>query len=107
MSEQDAVHLVRRATALAEPRGLWQSSARVAEILQSVEQPPLIVHTRPVLDMDDEQFFQFCQLNGDLRIERTAQGDIVIMPPAGGSSSRGNAKLIGQFERWAEQDGTG
>ena len=38
-----------------------------------IGQEPLVVHTRPVIDMDDEQFFQFCQLNRDLRIERTAE----------------------------------
>ena len=69
-----------------------------------LEQEPVIVHTRPVLDMDDEQFFQFCQLNRDLQIERTAEGDIVIMPPEGG---RGSSKLMRLFGTWAERDGSG
>ena len=40
---------------------------------------PVLIHTRPAIEMDDEQFFQFCQLNRDLRIERSAEGDIIIM----------------------------
>jgi Uma2 family endonuclease len=57
--------------------------------------------------MDDEQFFQLCQLNRDLQIERTAGGDIVIMAPESGSSGRGSTKLNALFDQWAERDGTG
>jgi Uma2 family endonuclease len=53
-----------------------------------IGQEPLIVHTRPVIEMDEEQFFQFCQLNRDLRIERSAEGDIIILAPEGGSTGR-------------------
>lgn len=68
---------------------------------------PLILHTVPEWDTDGEQFYRFCQANPDLRIERTSEGDLVIMPPAGGSSGHGNIKLAFFFERWASQDGTG
>ena len=73
----------------------------------SLLEQPLVVHTRPVLEMDDEQFFQFCQLNRDLQIERTADGDITIMAPEAGSSGRGSSKLNALFNQWAERDGTG
>jgi Uma2 family endonuclease len=72
-----------------------------------VEQAPLVVHTRPVIDMDEEQFFQFCQLNRDLQIERTAEGDIIIRASKAGSSGRGSSKLNAVFEQWSERDGTG
>lgn len=42
-----------------------------------------------------------------LRVERTAEGEIIIMPPAGGGSSRRNLKITTQLGLWAEQDGTG
>src|SRR5436190_8436496 len=72
-----------------------------------IEQEPLVVHTRPVIEMDEEQFFQFCQLNRDLQIERTAEGDILIMTPEGGSSGVGSGRLTATFVVWAERDGTG
>src|SRR5438105_3142625 len=71
------------------------------------EQEPLIVHTRPAIDMDDEQFFQFCQLNRDLQIERTAEGDIIIMAPEAGSSGLGGSELLLSIGSWAKRDGTG
>ncbi len=79
----------------------------MAENASLVEQEPLVVHTRPVLDMDDEQFFRFCQINRDLQIERTAEGDIIIMAPEAGSSGLGSSELTLAFGNWARRDGTG
>jgi len=72
-----------------------------------VEPERMVVHTGPVIQMDDEQLFQFCQINRDLQIERNADGDIIIMSPEGGSSGRGSSMLNASFENWAERDGTG
>ncbi len=58
-------------------------------------------------DMSDEEFYEFCSLNEDCRIERTAAGDILIMAPAGGETGRRNVKLSVQLERWSEKDGRG
>lgn len=61
----------------------------------------------PAIDMSREQFFQFCQLNGDLRIERNAEGSITVMTPAGGETGARNGLLAAALYRWAEEDGTG
>jgi Uma2 family endonuclease len=75
--------------------------------LTSVEIPPLLLRLEPVIDMSDEQFFELCQLNRDLRLERTSQGDLVIMPPTGSETGGINFKLGGVFYHWVEADGTG
>lgn len=75
--------------------------------LLSPENLPLLVHFQPILQLTDDQFYEFCQLNRELRIERTAQGEILIMPPAGGDSSEGNAEITMQLRLWAKQNGTG
>ncbi|MBD1942501.1 Uma2 family endonuclease [Coleofasciculus sp. FACHB-712] len=72
-----------------------------------VETHPLVVRMRPVIDLTDDQFFEFCQINRDLRIERTAEGELLIMPPTGSSTGNQNAKLLVQLGVWAERDGTG
>ena len=41
----------------------------------------LILNLTPTIELTDEQFFQLCQHNRDLRLERTAQGELIIMPP--------------------------
>jgi Uma2 family endonuclease len=57
--------------------------------------------------MSDHEFFEFCQLNRDWRIERTSEGDMVIMAPAGGETGNRNFSLTGLFWSWVEADGTG
>jgi Uma2 family endonuclease len=74
----------------------------------TTESEPLVLHLGPVLqNMSDHEFFEFCQLNPDWRIERTSAGDLIIMPPTGGWTGMRNFTLIGLFSQWAEADGTG
>ena len=69
---------------------------------------PVVVHFEPSqLRMTDEEFFEFCMLNPELRIERSSEGDIIVMAPTGGKSGRRNARLIAFLVSWAERDGSG
>jgi Uma2 family endonuclease len=79
----------------------------VAETKIRPEIPPMVLHTRPALAMDEEQFFEFCRINRDWQIERTTEGDLEIMPPTGGETSNCNADLTMQVGIWTRQDGTG
>ena len=79
----------------------------MSQTLTFVELPPMVLRLAPVIDMSDEQFFDLCQLNHDLRLERTSQGDLVIMPPTGGETGRANFELTGLFGHWVHADGTG
>jgi Uma2 family endonuclease len=79
----------------------------MGKTLTFIETPPLVLRLAPVIDMSDEQFFELCQLNRDLRLERTSQGDLVIMPPTGGEIGRTNFELTGLFEHWVHADGSG
>ncbi len=56
---------------------------------------------------DDEAYFAFCAANPDLRIERNSQGDIIIVPPAGGESSYRSMMVGEQLFRWARRDKRG
>jgi Uma2 family endonuclease len=57
--------------------------------------------------MNDDEFFDFCQLNADLRIERTAEGDLIVRPPTGGATGNRSFNLAGAFGVWAAANGTG
>jgi Uma2 family endonuclease len=72
-----------------------------------VETRPMVVRMHPVIDLTDDQFFEFCQINRDLRIERTATGELLIMPPTGSETGGSNFELSGQLFIWTKQDGTG
>jgi Uma2 family endonuclease len=68
---------------------------------------PIILRMPHNLQMSDEQFFEFCQVNRDLRIERNQFGEIAIMSPTGGITGNRNFSIALQLGIWAEQDGTG
>ncbi len=54
-----------------------------------------------------KQFDELANINTGVRMERTAQGELIIMPPTGGTAGRRNFRLIQQLANWAEQDGSG
>lgn len=61
----------------------------------------------PTIELTDEQFFQICQNNRDLRLERTADGELVIIPPTGWETGNRNSRLTQRLGNWADADGTG
>lgn len=50
----------------------------------------------------DDEFFTFCQENRNLKFERTAQGEIIIMSPTGGLTGRRNTKILSALDSWNE-----
>ncbi|HEY7337391.1 MAG TPA: Uma2 family endonuclease [Bryobacteraceae bacterium] len=57
--------------------------------------------------VSEAEFEAFCQANPDLRAERTAGGEIVIMAPAGGEGSYRSGTAFAQLLHWAESEGRG
>jgi Uma2 family endonuclease len=68
---------------------------------------PLILRFPSSMQITDEQFFDFCQANRDLRIERNQFGEISIMSPTGSEAGNREGNIFGQLWIWSEQDGTG
>lgn len=57
--------------------------------------------------LTEDELFDLCQENAELRIERTAEGDLIVMPPAGGYSSNRCLTVAAKLAAWADRDGTG
>ena len=76
-------------------------------LLIQTESNPMTVNLPAIASMTHEQFYEFCLANRDLRIERTASGDVVIMPPAFSDTGNRNSKISQQLANWTDQDGTG
>jgi Uma2 family endonuclease len=76
-------------------------------LLIQTDNTPLTVNFPAIVKMTQAQFYEFCQANQDLRIERTVQGEVIIMPPAFSDTGNRNMKIGYQLTRWAEEDGTG
>jgi Uma2 family endonuclease len=57
--------------------------------------------------LSDDELLALSSLNRDLRFERNAQGDLIVMPPAGGNSSERNAEITMQLMLWRKRTGKG
>lgn len=55
----------------------------------------------------EEEFWELCQLNPELRMEKNSDGSVVIMAPTVSDSSRQNSNLATLLGIWRMQDGTG
>lgn len=53
--------------------------------------------------LTDDQFYDLCRANPDLRIERNANGELVFMSPTGGETGNRNAELVVDFGLWNRQ----
>jgi Uma2 family endonuclease len=62
---------------------------------------PLAINL-PIPSMSQQQFYDFCQANPNLRIERTATGEVIIMSPAFANTGNRNVKISQQLANWSE-----
>lgn len=62
-----------------------------------------VLNMPPVARLSDEQFYQLCQANPDLKLELTANGELIIMPPTGGETGKRNSDLIADLVIWNRQ----
>ncbi|HEY9630782.1 MAG TPA: Uma2 family endonuclease [Coleofasciculaceae cyanobacterium] len=63
----------------------------------------LTVHLPPSTQLTDEQFYDLCRANAELRIERTANGELIFMPPTGGETGSFNSEINADFVIWNRQ----
>ena len=59
------------------------------------------------IEMTEEQFLKLCSDNGGLRLELTAERELIIMPPVWPETGWQEHELALQVGVWAKQDGTG
>lgn len=66
---------------------------------QSKISQPITVNIPPKLKLTvtHEQFIELAQANRDLQLERTATGELIVMPPTGGTTGNRNLDIEGQL----------
>jgi Uma2 family endonuclease len=67
----------------------------------------VVLRMRPAIRITADQLLELSSLNRDLRLELTAEGDLIVMPPTGWETSDSNAEITTQLRLWAKRDGTG
>ena len=61
------------------------------------------VDLRRVLDMQDDQFYELCRTNPEIKFERNSRGDLLIMSPTGGETGNRNLEASVDFGNWNRQ----
>ncbi|MGK7929367.1 MAG: Uma2 family endonuclease [Spirulina sp.] len=60
----------------------------------------IVLNLKPFIEFSNDQFYELCQNHRDLQFERTARGELIIMPPLGGESGNREANFIGDLIIW-------
>jgi Uma2 family endonuclease len=67
----------------------------------------LTLNLDSIAHLTHEQFRDLCRENRDIRLELTAKGELIVMPPTGWESGNRNIKLAARLQNWTETDSTG
>ena len=59
-----------------------------------------IINTKALGEFSEDEFFEFCIANQELKIERNKQGQVIIMPPTGLDTSFDNAGMNALLWNW-------
>ncbi|MGH2414402.1 MAG: Uma2 family endonuclease, partial [Microcystaceae cyanobacterium] len=58
------------------------------------------INFNSIFQLNDEQFYQLCRANPDIKFERNVKGEIIIMSPTGGETGKRNAEIVADFVIW-------
>ena len=83
------------------------SAMLLIKTFQGNSMTALTLNLAPITHLTHEQFRELCQANPELKLERTAEGELIVMPPTGWESGKRNSSLTGQLWAWNEQTGFG
>lgn len=63
----------------------------------------ITINFNPIIKLTEDQFYDLCRANPDIKFERNAKGELVIVPPTGGETGKCNAEITIDFGIWNRQ----
>ena len=63
----------------------------------------ITVNLNPIIQLTDNQFYQLCRENPEIKFERNTKGEILIMSPTGGETGKRNVEVAADFVFWNRQ----
>jgi Uma2 family endonuclease len=57
----------------------------------------------PIVTLNREQFYKLCGANSDMKLERSAKGELIVMSPTGGETGNQNSELNLEVALWNRQ----
>lgn len=65
------------------------------------------INLEPLVPLTNDAFYALCQANPEVKFERTAKGELIVMPPTGGESGSQNRRLTQRLGNWTDENGIG
>lgn len=69
----------------------------------ALDMTAVTVNLEPIIKLTDDQFYQLCRSNPDVKFERNIKGELIIMPPTGGETGNKNFEISVDFGIWNRQ----
>ena len=63
----------------------------------------ITINLNPIVRFTDDQFYQLCRENPDVKFERNAKGELLVMSPTGGETGKSNSEINADFVIWNRQ----
>ena len=63
----------------------------------------ITLNLNSIIKLTSEQFYQLCEENPELKLERNANGELIVMPPTGGETGKRNLTAGAELWTWNEQ----
>jgi Uma2 family endonuclease len=63
----------------------------------------ITVNFNRIIKLTDDEFYQLCRENPEVKFERNARGEILIMSPTGGETGNNNIEIGADFVIWNRQ----
>jgi Uma2 family endonuclease len=65
------------------------------------------LNLQPLLELTDDAFYELCRANPEVKLERTARGELVVMSLTGGEMGDRNRRITQRLGNWTDEDSTG
>ncbi len=63
----------------------------------------ITLNLNSIIKLTSEQFYQLCEENPEFKLERNANGELIVMPPTGGETGKRNLTAGAQLWIWNDQ----
>jgi Uma2 family endonuclease len=63
----------------------------------------ITLNLNSIIKLTSEQFYQLCEENPDVKLERNAKGELIVMPPTGGETGKSNSTANAQIWTWNDR----
>jgi Uma2 family endonuclease len=57
----------------------------------------------PIVQLTRTEFWKLCAANPNMKLERSAKGELIVMPPTGGETGHWNSQINGELYLWNRQ----